>query len=256
MDPSDDRIAECVDQVSQVVSDLRSRIRSSGTAKQYELEARFGRYTENETGSGWFRSGVSRQFFDDSLNMAKSFAGWHSTTPPSESHVCYYRLPDTTQVRTVVDFPDDDTVLPRTHTIKSTLNKQTFKFLQSEPKAADNRWDIRVSLSREEPIPEDKLPHLVEPERFVIRQRQSFRYAGNSNKPIWSLDFTMLWEGQTSSQAERNQRTQEPEYQIELELIEPEVYLKGRSNDIVAVSLIIKMLDFLDCSGCAQIKRI
>lgn len=103
---------------------LREDLETKGCNAGYELEARFGLCTTSE-----FKSGVSKEFWDSTLNRIEEFESWKSISPWAESHDYFYTLPNRTTVRTTVRFREDKAHLEKIHITKRNIKSVTFKKL-------------------------------------------------------------------------------------------------------------------------------
>lgn len=208
-----------------------------------ELEGRLGRWDE---GTRRFEPGVSRYFMNRALTMLTSFDGWSQVTPWVETQDFYYKCQDGRRVRTTVGFDETSDSLKRTHVVKTTVRKDTFLTSRS-CEGDDDMPDLRLSLAVEQPVSEQSLPVMVQPQYVRIKQRKSFYYTpAGFTEAMWVFDLTLSWHGDTKSEAENNQRSSVPKYEIECECLSPLAYRlhKQESKSFVAKSLILKLLDF------------
>jgi hypothetical protein len=130
---------------------------------------------------------------------------------------------------------------------------------------------MRVCLNWEETVHRDLLPATVNPTYVRITHPCKFLYVNPSSSapasasasssssssaaaaaasaipaPIWSYDFAKTWEGKTASEAEYNQQTIPPRYEIETECIDPLAYMRlGKGDESkLSQSILLKARDF------------
>ena len=233
-------LSKAMMEVSSIISRLREEVQRNGSNAGMELEARFGRVTTNRR----FETGVSQDFMNRAICMANGFGNWYSVTDWMELQDFYYALDDGRQMRTTVRYDPSTKRIETNHIVKEGIVNSD---LRCHP-TGEYLQDIRVSLSREEKIPIDRIPSMARPSMVRLKQRKSFLYAsGTGNKPMWSFDFTMSWIGSSKSDAESNQKSIPPTCEIECECIEPFDYLSIVHHDdyYVACSILLKMADFL-----------
>jgi hypothetical protein len=235
----------------------------------FEVEARFG--TLSADGRNMFQPGVPRSFFEQCLATVSTYGDWQRVTDWAESHDYYYELaphPEDLRgqsllVRTSVDFqmlptPAEDGATSRIttrHMCKSARDKQDFRYT---PDVITNRslthpgMDIRVSLNMEETVPSDSIPTRVAPKYVRIKNRRSYIYQpAYAKRPLWSIDFTKCWTAATRSEAERRQRAGQTIYEMEIECLDPYIFLTDATRDhyYTATSLMLKVRDFVPCES-------
>ena len=103
-------------------------------------------------------------------------------------------------------------------------------------------YDIRVSLQNECAVPDERVPRAVATTHVRIKQRRRFSCPAS---PFWRFDFCMSWSGATISEAEQKQQHVDPLFELECELVDPQAALCAKTDEQIAASLLLKMLDFL-----------
>lgn len=213
-----------------------------------ELEARLGIWNENERR---FVPGVSRVFMERALAMFNSYDGWTNVTQWIETQDFFYVIDSVNaKVRTTVCYESGSIV--KKHMVKTKMQQETLKINTRHDehirtfKSENECPDIRISLSLEQEIDDDKIPEMVHPTFVRIKQRKTYLYAPHGfAKPVWRFDMTMSWCGDTKSDAEKTQRNEAPIYEIECECLAPTAYRlhKHEQEKYVAKSLLLKLLD-------------
>lgn len=254
-----------------IVDSLHMDPDPKGSVGKFELEARFGILSQSQGllqqsrgassfGKETFIPGVSKRFMDACLAKMEEYGGWDTVTPWTETHDYYYELPPAPEdfndrsilVRTTTEFLKNDdgiTTCMRSHMCKHTKNKHDFRFVAAGSVPEDISYDLRISLKFEEVVPEDLLPQAVPvPTHVRIKSRKSYRYKSSGlTVPVWSFDFTQSWSGSTFDEAEQNQKIGNTAYEIEVECLDPYMYLNSTKQDqfSLATSLLLKMRDFI-----------
>lgn len=102
--------------------------------------------------------------------------------------------------------------------------------------------DWKICLSRERSINPKFLPDVVKPNYVRIKQRKRFIYTSpqSAGSLKWAFDFTLTWAGVTKTEAETRQRTTEPTYEFEIELLECHEDIDAK---YVTASLLMKIMD-------------
>jgi len=145
---------------------------------------------------------------------------------------------DTTAAATAVATP-----FPSVPSSSSSSSSRSSSLLPSHANTQrTQRQDVRISLSSEQRIGNEQVPHMVKPERVAIRQRKRFIFG----RGRWALDMTLVWAGRTKSHAEQAQRTVEPEYHVEFECTAPADYLLEHDDLYCASSLLLKIADYIE----------
>ena len=97
----------------------------------------------------------------------------------------------------------------------------------------------RVAVASEEAV-EDLLPSCM-PTHVRIKQRRTFVDVRQGRR-TWCYELSRTWSGVTRSAAEVRQRTAEPEYEVECELVdEGQAYTHSVSDASLASSLLMKV---------------
>lgn len=124
------------------------------------------------------------------------------------------------------------------HLHEESMNRESLSFFA---------YDLKISLNREEIVPDKKIPVIVEKTEWVrIKSRKSFEYKPSHAKmPLWRFDISMTWSDKTISAAERRRHDKPPVYEIECELLNVDYFLNEmESNDMqAAFTMLLKILD-------------
>jgi hypothetical protein len=207
------------------------------TNTEHELEARFG----TRSGGRWV-NGVSREFWERVFELLRGGDCWTEVVDGTWKHYhdYFYALQNGLQVRTSTAFDVNRETIEVVHVNKVKCCTEELHVLEPTCNNSDEPvFDIRVSLSTETAVDTHELPESVSPSLVRLKQRVSFAYR------CWRFDMTKVWSGASRVQAETKQKTEEPVYEIELECASPASYLHDRSDAYVALSLLLKMCDFL-----------
>lgn len=233
---------------------------------QFELEARFG--TIANDGRNTFQPGVTREFLEHCLQCVSLYEDWKAVKDWEQTHDYYYELPPHPEdlrgkgilVRTSVSFVkeggDEEAHIVTKHMCKHVRDKYDFRYVSGARFAGAHMphpgMDIRVGLNFEETIPADSvatnIPPRVQPKFVRIKNRKSFIYQpAHSAVPLWSIDFTKSWSAATRSEAELKQKSGQTVYEIEVECLDPYMYMNDPRRDqfYLATSLMLKMRDFI-----------
>lgn len=162
-----------------------------------ELELRLGAIDGQR-----FDPSISKADMDQLLRTLGSEDGaeWR------ESHDVFFVDGDRT-VRTTVTFDDCDFTMATTHVVKERLG------VIDAPR-------YRVAWATETSVVRDSLPFAAEVQHMRIKQRRSIEVTPPEiQSPLWRYDFTMVWSGNNKQEAEIRQRTTEPRYELEVEVL-------------------------------------
>ena len=232
------QLQHCILPVAQLVHTIRTAC-ESGRGDEVEFEARFGQF--QSSGKGHFTPGVSAQTLSTIEKMLESFTEWDSGTNWEDMHDYFYTH-EGASIRTTVHFQHDSENFDMTHITKQTVNQVNLKRMGAS--LTPTSYDMRVSLNRE--CPHKDLPPIVTPQFVRIKKRRSF------SLKHWRFDLSRVWEGKTRLEAEMRQSKHEPIYEFEVEWVNPHEYLKmdsNHTNEYVATSLLLKMMDFMQWKG-------
>lgn len=253
---------------------------------QFEFETRFQTWNpatqrhENGVTQEFFESSLAlMQDFEGwkSVAIAREVRDYTYCIPMEDG--------TTMAVRTRVEYPLGDTLpatgASSTSTVKPRVEHiaklhifttdfdiyHTPKSVQANaPAYASLPHRVRVCLNWEETIHKDLLPATVNPTYVRITHPCKFLYVNPGSSaavssssaaaaaststvaPIWSYDFAKTWEGRTASEAEYNQQTIAPRYEIETECMDPLAYMRlGKGDDReskLSQSILLKTRDF------------
>lgn len=145
------------------------------------------------------------------------------------------------EVRMRIEFDSDDMLVRRS----AVRKKKVAEALVRSGEAA-----IKVSVSAESPHDLEKEGEIVRPSHVRMKQRRAFLYPVSS--PSWRYDTTRCWAGGSKTEAEALRRSErEGErggmLEVEVELVS-DSYLATRTDETVALSLLMKANDFLCCA--------
>ena len=248
----------------QQTTELRARAVPS--KKVPELEFRLGTW---DAAHRRFIGGVSREWYADVLHHIEFSKAWTAVLAPTETVDYFFKVGSET-VRTSTSFEDTpdpstekpdrpvrlqmlpdgrwttvldapacaDVPLPKgpTHRIETThirKDRQAIKTFvaQLEEGRKFAGFDLRMSLCTEVPVAAESLPELVTTELVRIKQRKCFQVG-----PFMWM-FTVVWDGKTHEDAERNHRFGEStKYEIELEVVDPEALFSCASEEEKALA--------------------
>lgn len=218
-------LSASIPHVSKLVAMLRQN-------PDCELEARFGVLNNRMR----FETGVSREDIDRIIAMMQTSVHVYGSTGWTEEQDFFFESADGNLHRTRVQYTSEDMQV-RPHTIKKhNYGNETFRVMCDDQKLG---IDIRVSVKMEEPIL--RMQTCVKTNLVRLKQRRRFTTTDN----IWAFDFAMLWSGTTKTEAEQMQASNDPQFEIECELIDPVKALAMHSDARIATSLLLKMCDLL-----------
>ena len=223
------QLKDCIPSIARVVEEYAKN-------PTQELEVRLGTLTQ-----GRFESHVSNAFMNAVISLLDTNPIDTWDTSWEQMHDYFYTHRGT-PIRTRVTF-DTQNLAIRTHHIHKK-NVSTHSYTSS----CSDTPDLRVSLAQETVIPPEQLPNQVLPTFVRLRQRKSYFIGPSRESPTWRFDFTMSWDDSTRDGAERKQKTGQPIYEIECELVDPS-YVRSRSYEHVAVSMLLKITDLLEKDG-------
>lgn len=263
---------------SQIVKNLIHEMRHQPTVVgKFILSARFGKLRFNGDGTSTFIAGISTDFLEECFKRLSTCTNWTKVSTCETRHVFYYTLDGQSDtIRSTVYFNDpfqdkDNDRLPATiqnpnqqnesepcalhveHVRKRDYKQLDFQCIinshhvQTVP--TPRHYDLRVSLSYENIVPEDDLPGVVNPTFVQIQNVKTFTYTSKGyNEPTWAFLVIRTWDGSNRTEAEEKQQTnQEPICDFKCVCLDPRVYMDGEAHDdlYTACSLLLKMTDFL-----------
>lgn len=191
------------------------------TLTQQEEEA-------GEEGGGKGKRG--RELSSDSSPLHPFFSKCKQTGTPS------LKKKPTANVRTRVRC-DDTTLSLTTETVqKQRLGSVDLKI---------GPLLVRVSSAKEEVVEPPPIVYKTHLVRIKQRRRFLLKPRSESLSPTWAFDVSLMWIGSTRSEAEKKQRSQDPdEYHVECECVS-DSYLDSNPPSYVFKSLILKMRQLL-----------
>lgn len=216
-------------QLSSCLKDVENLVNILRINPKYELEARFGKKLTKQ-----FLPGVSRQTVDVIIGLLENCACIDSDEEWREIQDVIFTHKGK-RLRTRVEYDADEMIL-KTTTIEKILIDQK-DFLNVGSMDQSEKLDIRVSLKNEALVKD--IPLSVMPDLVRIKQIRQFRYKA------FSFDFSMTWCGKSRKEAEISQTTDEATFEIECELVNTEEYLSLYDDMYIALSLLLKMYDFM-----------
>jgi hypothetical protein len=240
--------------VAKLISDVRVHL--SSAEGHLELEARLGKLRGHT-----FDPDVGHAAFCGILQLLESYPRWSRVSAWQETQDVFYHadLPGEggarrTQIRTSVGVDQHGEVEIVHH------SKERLRFVDMEMRrldaescamhssAAQDGFDARVAASLECPVRPELLPIAVAPDRVRIKQRKRFFLSSlGVDSDAFSFDLSIVYAGQTKSEAEQRQSAQQaPSFEVEIECLKPREYLRssGGADIMLALSLILKCHDF------------
>lgn len=197
---------------------------SQGSNKcEFELEARLGKLIiDEQTNKTRFVSGVDDQLFFAIETMLlhgewDMIYKWTNITDflyqPHNVSITNVSQYDTLRISNIGGNQRD-------HLVKKTLERNDFKNIGD----VTNGYDVRISLSQELKISPDDLSVVKTPFKVRIKHRESFflvepLFEGSKTNVRYRYDLTLVWNGETKSEAETKQMNEIPpdSYEIEIE---------------------------------------
>lgn len=215
----------CLLPVSALVEEFRT-VWENGGGGALELEVRLGVW---DGGARRFSPGVNPLCFKDAERSLDQCTFWERVEEWHEETDVF--LPDGVRQR-VVETADG---VVRHSVAKKRLGSEVL--LCTGPRASighDCGMDARVALNREQPV---KVHGLVpcQPTHVRVKQRKTYEMAH------WRWDLSRVWAGDSKLDVERAQRTEAPQYEVELEMINPDALLRAHSTAYIAESLLLKL---------------
>lgn len=192
----------------------------------YELELRIGKRTGEV-----FQSGIDKVLFDeicDELSKCEEIVNkdesWH------ESMDVFYDF-NNTEYRTRVNYLSS-TMKINSQTIKKKKVKNVHVNLQSN-------YMFRVSLSEEKNINPEHIPAVVYPKHVRLKHTKNF-FLNSDGTKTWCICASKTWGGTTRTEVENLQHAETPIYEVEVELVDTNVYLSKKTCEYVFRSIVQK----------------
>lgn len=225
-------VAGCVPVAAQVVDILRQH-------PEYELEARFGTIVQQK-----FVPGVSRSLMDDIIDKMQKSSFVRGDSEWKEEQDVYYEH-NGRYMRTRVQY-DSNTM---TVTSSTTEKVPVVPPVDCLHRVGDEMGglDVRLSLKTEHIV--ESPPLWVNPTLVRIKQRRRFV----TENELWAFDFSMTWSGRSKSEAEASQMKDDAVFEIECELIDVPRAMAQRSNEYLALSILLKMTDFMPSNSSLSV---
>lgn len=190
---------------------------------EFELEARLGKLVYDvPNGKPRFVSGIDDQLFFaiETLLLHGKWDMIYKWTNISDFlyHPHHVNISNVSQYDTlrVTNIGGNQ----QEHLVKKTLERNDFKNVGDE----SSSYDIRMSLAQELKIQPESLSVVKTPFKVRIKHRQSFflvepLFEGSKTNIRYRYDLTVVWDGDTKSQAETKQMNEElpNAYEIEIE---------------------------------------
>lgn len=193
-----------------------------------ELEARFG-IIEHER----FRPGVSRAMIERIIDMMQASPHIGGDDEWREEQDFFFEQ-NGVPLRTRVMY--DHSALTVTPT---TIRKEAMGNVDLRGGGNTDNVDIRISLKDEKEV--QHTDACVRTHMVRIKQRRRFV----TENGAWAFDFALSWSGKTKTDAEKAQASEDPQFEVECELIDAERVLALQSDRRIALSLLLKMTDLL-----------
>ena len=193
-------------------------------------------------------AGVSRETSDRIIDMMQSSSHVTGDSEWEEEQDFFFEGADGEIHRTRVHY-DSDEMLVKPHTVKKhDMGTHTLAVRRDDGTPVG--CDIRVSLKMEEPIL--RIQTCVSTTLVRIKQRRRFV----TSDGMWSFDFAMLWKGRTKTEAEQEQASKDPSFEVECELVDAPKALALHSDARIATSLLLKMCDLLPAGATTDLPRV
>lgn len=235
---TEDRIKTTLERAASLVRD----------GQPVELEVRFGRIRGRTFDPGFSPTEVDRieALLQTFKNWSKGESGWY------QSHVFYHGS----------SIPGDKRELRTEKTYRSTtredvecIEKRSVDKLDCAvallegppigPEGESPPVDFRVSVAVEHPVPKDDIPMSVRTDRCVLKRRREFLYTPvDRYAPLWAFHITKRWSAPTLVQALFLSAKDQPQCDIELELLDPR-YLVEVGTDEAAFKMLWKVYDVI-----------
>ena len=117
-------------------------------------------------------------------------------------------------------------------TIKKKRVKNVHVNLQSN-------YAFRVSLSEEKNIDPEHVPPIVYPKHVRLKHTKHF-FLNSGGVKTWCICASKTWGGPTRTEVEKLQHIETPIYELEVELVDTNVYLATKSCDHIFRSIVQK----------------
>lgn len=241
---------------AQLLADVAAIVAAARTLPHAELEVRFGLMHEvrRRGASGrralTFKPSISRKKMDDTLRYVETNALLRSLDWSEHMDVFFELSPGRT-ARTRVEYDVHDLVTSASTCVKRKVEEVIVR-TGCFDEGADLELALRVVLSTETPVDASAVPVLA-PSTQCVRLQQRRRFLHSSGRAparddaqgaSWAFDFNLTWQATTKSEAEEMQQSQEPRFEMEIELLDRQ-YMLAHDDQYVAHSLLLKALDFL-----------
>ncbi len=202
-----------------------------------KLSVRMG-HADQSTGN-WVK-GVSKETFDEIVDMFLRYKGWDTMCPEWQDIHDYMYSVDNSSVHTAVHL---NTSLQLTH---FTQNQVAMVELDMR-----THGRARVFLTNQTPVCAKTLPDTVTPHMVRIQKQRSF------HRGPWRFSVTRVWHGDSRTLAEEAQSRDECSYEVEVEFVpDPEYWYDAKHTcTYVATSLLMKVVDVVsdEMIGCEVI---
>ena len=216
-------------------------------AAKQELEIRIGNVVNNS-----FVPGVTQYLFDE-LEKDMNECGTLFPEQDFKELVDYYYVNDKgTPIRTRVEYDTQNMKLLTSHIVKTCKAVVDVDIAEST-EAAEPKSACRIALATEEEIESPQVSLLT---HVRIKQRKCYTSKCNGFV-IWKYELSKTWSASTRDAVEHMQRTMEPRYEVECELIdEKQEYISTHNIDYICDSLIMKIQSLMGWDPQTIIKTI
>lgn len=223
-------MTEFAAQLTEVVNHYKSAKHVHG--KHVELECRFGLVKDDNH----FESRISKQQAQQLIRSFCESKTMHSSNYWQEIHDYYFYASPSDSV------PIRCSSIANTNTlnIESTnIKKQRLHIVHCK---TNTYLDTRTALSIESPVRDQDMPIITKPHAVCIKQRRVFTYKSSNEQYecTWMYCVTKRWTGASKTAAEQLRMTEEPKYELEIELQQCD---NGIPTDYIVKSLYMKILD-------------
>jgi hypothetical protein len=192
-----------------------------------ELEFRLGKF-----GDAGFEPGISQEFFNDVVADLDTFDDMRTLNQLWEEEMDVYYELNGIAYRSRVSYPNEDM-----HITTKTITKTK---LQNIDVQTNSPYDFRIALASECPVDNATLPCVVMPSLVRLKHVKRYELCKNDCKPTWLFDISKSWTGKSRTAAEESQHSNMPTFNVECELIDTEQYLRAKTNNYMAESMLQK----------------
>lgn len=157
----------------------------------------------------------------------------------------HYVLPSSEKARTRVSYDADAIRTTQTHVLKRAVEHVVVRTEDGEANA------VKVARALEDPL--ETPPQACIPTCVRIKQRRCFRDV-RDGACVWSYELSRTWSSNDRLAVEHLQRTSEPTYEVECELVDAGgAYRDAHGTGHIAESLLLKARLLLGADDASQL---